>query len=55
MEEGEMGMLLIIGLVLILLGALPTWQHSREWGFPPGGLVCTGLLVVISPAVTGRL
>jgi len=55
MEEGEMGMLLIIGLVLLLLGALPTWRHSREWGFPPGGLVGAGLLVVISLAVTGRL
>ena len=37
--------ILIIILVLMLLGALPTWNHSRSWGyFPSGGL---GLVVVI--------
>jgi hypothetical protein len=37
--------ILVIILILLLLGALPTWPHSREWGYyPSGGL---GLVVVI--------
>jgi hypothetical protein len=37
--------ILIVVLILILLGALPTWNHSRSWGyFPSGGL---GLLVIV--------
>ena len=52
-----MGMrtILIIVLVLLLVGALPTWPHSAHWGyFPSGGL---GLVVVILLALvlTGRL
>ena len=40
-----LGTVLIVILVLMLLGALPTWPHSRSWGyFPSGGL---GLLLVI--------
>ena len=40
-----MGLILIIILVLLLLGAVPTWPHSRNWGYgPSGGL---GLLLVI--------
>ena len=40
-----MGLILLIVLVLFLLGALPVWGHSREWGYRPvGGL---GLVVVI--------
>ena len=40
-----MSTILIIILVLLLIGALPTWPHSRSWGyFPSGGL---GLLVLI--------
>jgi hypothetical protein len=40
-----LGTILLIVLILMLLGALPTWPHSRTWGYyPSGGL---GLLVVI--------
>ena len=40
-----LGTILLIILILMLLGALPTWGHSREWGYrPSGGL---GLLLVI--------
>ena len=39
------GTLLVVLFVLLILGALPTWRHSRSWGyFPSGGL---GLLLVI--------
>jgi Protein of unknown function (DUF3309) len=41
----SLGPILLIVLILILVGALPTWGHSRNWGYgPSGGL---GLLVVI--------
>jgi hypothetical protein len=40
-----LGTILLIVLILLLLGALPTWPHSRQWGYyPSGGL---GLVVVI--------
>ena len=40
-----LGTILVVVLILLLLGALPTWPHSRSWGyFPSGGL---GLVVVI--------
>ena len=50
-----MGTILVVILVLILLGALPTWPHSRQWGYFPGGLVGLALIVVVILAVTGRL
>ncbi len=40
-----LGTILIIILVLMLLGALPTWGHSRNWGYAPSGGL--GLVVVI--------
>ena len=40
-----MGLILLIILIILLLGAVPAWPHSRSWGYgPTGGL---GLLVVI--------
>ncbi len=49
------GTILLIVLILILIGALPTWGHSRSWGYVPSGI--TGLLVVILliMLVTGRI
>lgn len=41
----SIGTILLIILVLILLGALPTWPHSRNWGYYPSGGI--GLVVVI--------
>jgi hypothetical protein len=41
----SLGMILLIVLVLLLVGALPAWPHSRDWGYGPTGGV--GLLVVI--------
>jgi len=47
MKERSMGLgtILVIILILMLVGVLPTWPHSREWGYAPSGIV--GLLVVI--------
>ena len=50
-----MGTIILIILVLLLVGALPTWPHSRSWGYAPSGI--TGLLVVslLIMLLTGRL
>jgi hypothetical protein len=50
-----MGTILLVILVLALVGLLPTWSHSRHWGYGPSGV--TGLLVVVLIVllVTGRL
>jgi len=40
-----MGLLLMIILILLLLGGLPTWPHSRDWGYAPSGVV--GLLLIV--------
>ena len=41
----SIGMILLIILILILLGVVPAWPHSRSWGYAPGGMV--GLLLII--------
>jgi hypothetical protein len=48
-RRGKMlGTILIIVLVLMLIGALPTWPHSRNWGYyPTGGLGLVLVIVVI--------
>jgi len=46
---------LIIILVLFLLGALPTWPHSREWGPYPSSAVGVVLVVVVVLLLLGRL
>lgn len=42
-----MGLLLLILLVVLLVGALPTWPHSRRWGYAPGGTLGTLVLVLV--------
>lgn len=50
-----MNTILIIVLVLLLVGALPTWPHSKNWGpYPSGGLGLV-LLILIILLLTGRL
>ena len=44
-EEAVLGTLFLIVLVILLLGALPTWPYSRSWGYYPSGTV--GLILVI--------
>jgi hypothetical protein len=47
--------ILIVVLILLLLGAIPMWPHSRGWGYYPGGILGVVLLVVIILLLTGRL
>jgi hypothetical protein len=46
---------LIVILVIVLVGALPTWGHSRNWGYAPSGLLGTVLIVLLVLALMGRL
>lgn len=47
--------ILLIIVVLLLLGALPTWPYSTGWGYYPSGGLGLVLLIVVILAVTGRL
>jgi len=42
-----MGLILLIVLIVILLGGLPTWPHSRNWGYGPSGVVTLLLIVLL--------
>lgn len=50
-----LGTILLVLLILMLLGALPTWPHSKSWGFYPSGGIGLLLLVLIILLLTGRL
>lgn len=47
--------LLLIVLVLILVGVIPTWPHSRGWGYAPSGVVGVVAIVLLALLVTGQL
>jgi hypothetical protein len=47
--------ILLVILILMLIGALPTWGYSSGWGYGPGGIVGLLLIVVIVLALTGRI
>jgi len=50
-----MSIILIVLLVLLLLGALPSWPHSRSWGYYPSGGVGLVVLVLVVLLLSGRL
>lgn len=47
--------ILVVILVLALLGGLPTWSHSKSWGYGPSGIVGVVLVVLLVLFLTGRL
>ena len=47
--------ILIVVLILLLVGALPTWPYSSGWGYGPGGILGLVLVVILVLALTGRL
>ena len=47
--------ILIVILVLMLLGAMPTWNHSRNWGYAPSGGIGLVALVLIVLVLMGRV
>ena len=50
-----LGTILLIVLVLLLLGALPTWPHSRGWGYYPSGGLGLVLLILVVLLLLGRI
>ena len=46
---------LLIVLILLLVGAIPSWPYSRGWGYGPSGLLGVVLVVVLILALTGRV
>lgn len=50
-----LGIILVIFLVMLLLGALPTWGYSRNWGYAPSGGLGLVLLVVLVLLILGRI
>jgi hypothetical protein len=47
--------ILLIILILLLVGALPTWPHSRAWGYGPSGLLGVILVVLLILLLLGRI
>jgi hypothetical protein len=51
----SLGTIVIVILILMLLGAIPSWPHSRSWGYGPSGLLGTVLIVVLILVLMGRI
>lgn len=50
-----MGTILLVILILFLIGAFPSWPHSRNWGYGPSGIVGVVVIILIVMLLTGRL
>lgn len=51
----SLGTILLIVLILFLIGAFPSWPHSRNWGYAPSGLLGVVLLIVLILFLMGRI
>ena len=51
----SLGTILLIVLILLLIGAIPSWPHSRSWGYGPSGVLGVVVLVIIVLLLTGRM
>jgi len=54
-HDMSLGTILLILLVLALVGVIPTWPHSRGWGYGPSGIVGVILVVLLVLVLMGRL
>ena len=54
-ESSMLGTILIILLILFLIGALPRWNYSREWGYFPSGILGIILVVLLILLLMGRI
>ncbi len=50
-----LGLILLIVLVLLLVGALPSWPHSQSWGYGPSGGLGTVLIIVLILVLMGKI
>ena len=55
MRAAMLGTILLVVLILLLVGAIPSWPHSRSWGYGPSGLLGVVVVVVLILALTGRV
>ena len=51
----SLGTILLIILILILIGVIPTWPYSRGWGYGPGGVVGLILIILLILVLLGRV
>lgn len=51
----SLGTILLIVLILILIGTIPAWPHSRGWGYGPSGGLGLLVIIIIALLLTGRL
>ena len=51
----SLGTILIIVLILVLLGVIPTWPHSASWGYGPSGIVGVILVILLILVLLGRI
>ena len=51
----SLGTILLIVLILMLVGVLPTWPHARTWGYGPSGILGVVLVIVIVLLLLGRI
>jgi hypothetical protein len=51
----SLGTILLIVLILMLIGVIPTWPHSRSWGYGPSGALGVVLIIIIVLLVLGKL
>lgn len=51
----SLGTILIIVLILMLIGVIPTWPHSKSWGYAPSGVLGVVVVVILVLLLMGRL
>ena len=51
----SLGTILLIILILMLIGVIPTWPHSRSWGYAPSGLLGLVVIIIIVLLLLGRI
>jgi hypothetical protein len=51
----SLGLILLIVVILILVGVIPTWPHSKAWGYGPSGLLGLVLVVLVILLLLGRI
>lgn len=51
----SLGLILLIVLVLLLIGAIPSWPHSRSWGYGPSGGLGLVVIIILVLLVMGRI
>jgi hypothetical protein len=50
-----LGTILLIVLILLLIGVIPTWPHSRSWGYAPSGIIGIVVIILLVLLLAGRI